>query len=720
VLLTYRRDELRHNHPLLPHIRGWARSGLATSIELEPLTAEDVAGIVSAIFDRGAVTADFRDYLEARTEGNPFVLEEMLKGALDRGEIYRTDVGWERKALAELRIPPTISEVILQRLARLDSPQRDVVRTAAVLGESFTYDALVATSGATEQLVRAALRECVQHQLMEAESDQRFRFRHALTRQAIYEDLLGPERAARHFQAAAALRIVSGTPSAETATHLVLAGQWDQAVPELMRAAEDAASRRGYHEAADLYERALPHVADRLLQSRLWCRQADAYYLAGEPTRAQPLLERGIPILEQAGHGNEAASHRLTLGSCHFLAGQFDQAKADYEGIRANLEARGPNETLAVAYVQLALLALNDHFVEEGLKMADAAIRTAEAIGADRPRIWSHIYRGVALAESGSVEAGLHDLDRSWQEAIERELFDVAGIALSNAIYHRCLSFRASRTGPLFDRLKTLPDLVHAGGRLATWICLRRAFTDVVLGDMPGARAAAVEGLRLAHQSAAMLIPEFTSFAAVAECALGRPNEARIRVPQLFLPLTQQQAETAWGAMRVSLDLGEIRRARELATEVITYLHQISKPILLDLWLIDKAVEVFLAAKMPEQAEQLRLKAEAAPSVGQPLRDRIEGRVALFHGDLIRADEGLTAAALLFQDYSYRDDEWRTRRALAEVKIRRGERVAAEHELRLVIAGADAHGHVFEAAAARRQLQDLESSLTLTKPRGRH
>ena len=73
---------------------------------------------------------------------------------------------------------------------------------------------------------------------------------------------------------------------------MVQAGLWEEAVPVLMQAAEEAESGRGYHEAADLCERALPHVADALLHARLLCRQGEAYYLAGEPARAQPRLEK--------------------------------------------------------------------------------------------------------------------------------------------------------------------------------------------------------------------------------------------------------------------------------------------------------------------------------------------------------------------------------------------------------------------------------------------
>ncbi len=156
------------------------------------------------------------------------------------------------------------------------------------------------------------------------------------------------------------------------------------------------------------------------------------------------------------------------------------------------------------------------------------------------------------------------------------------------------------------------------------------------------------------------------------------------------------------------LDIGDIDRAVELAIRTLKDLEQVGRLLVQDVWLIDKAVEAFLAAQMWDPAERLRLKARAAPTVGRPLLDRIEGRIAMVRGNLLVADERLSLAAQFLHDCSYRDDEWRTRRVLAEVKARRGDHANAEAELRSVIAGAAAHGHVFEGTAATRQLAELE------------
>ncbi|TMD76901.1 MAG: hypothetical protein E6I82_02885, partial [Chloroflexi bacterium] len=169
LLGTYRADELNRKHPLAHHIQAWRRTKAALVIDLPPLPPDGIAGMVRAIFDSDEVTDEFRDFLHRRSEGNPFVLEELLKDAVDRGDIYRTETRWERKNLDDLRLPQTVRDTILLRVEQLSPEQADVLQTAAVLGRSFSYPLLLAVSAKDDRSVQAALHASVQQQLIEEE-----------------------------------------------------------------------------------------------------------------------------------------------------------------------------------------------------------------------------------------------------------------------------------------------------------------------------------------------------------------------------------------------------------------------------------------------------------------------------------------------------------------------------------------------------------------------
>src|SRR5437660_467031 len=144
-----------------------SEADVAELIQLEPLPASGIASMVSAIFENAPVEADLRDFLHERTEGNPFVLEELLKAALDRGDIFPTAGGWDRKAIHELRLPPTVKQAILLRVERMTAAQTEILRGAAVLGRSFDYRMLVGVSQRPEAAVLNALRAFMQDQLMD-------------------------------------------------------------------------------------------------------------------------------------------------------------------------------------------------------------------------------------------------------------------------------------------------------------------------------------------------------------------------------------------------------------------------------------------------------------------------------------------------------------------------------------------------------------------------
>ena len=228
VLATYRSDELHRRHPLRTTVHGWRRGGLAEFIELTPLKRADVRAMAQAIFD-DEVSEEFRDYMYERTEGSPLALEEMLRDAIDRGDIFRSASGWDRKPLAQLRIPREVAEVVLLRLDRLEAQSASVLYAASVLGRSFSYGVLAAVTDLPGAAVRAALDELVKVQMLESDADVRghFRFRHALIQEAVYDQILSPHRDELHLRVADVLRSTHAS-AVEVGSHLLRGGRVDE------------------------------------------------------------------------------------------------------------------------------------------------------------------------------------------------------------------------------------------------------------------------------------------------------------------------------------------------------------------------------------------------------------------------------------------------------------------------------------------------------------
>lgn len=457
ILATYRRDEMHRRHPLLPMLQAWRRSASTASVELEPLDGPRVAQMVRAIFDIREVRDETSNFLLERTEGNPFVLEEMLKVAVDRGDIFRTETGWERKALAEMRMPDTVRDTILLRLDRLSAEHVEVLRAAAVLGASFGYEDLLAVTQMDEPAVQQALEASVRQQLLEADprTPRAYRFRHALTREAIYEDVILPQRERLHARAAEHFQARDGRP-VEISHHLLAAGRGAEALPLCLRAAEEAKAAYAFGDAAELYRRALPFLEPGPERAALLCQLGVALQAAGQPASALGYLEEGIAGLQAGAQSREGAAFRLILGRCYWELARSTDAQRAYEEARAVLEAMGPSADLALAYVRLAGMQLFQFDSAGCIDLARKAIELAESCGADAERIWAYNFLGGGLAMADDP-SGIQWLDRSFEEARAAGLYTIAGNALWNGIMMRLLGDRILELPARLDLMRSLP-----------------------------------------------------------------------------------------------------------------------------------------------------------------------------------------------------------------------------------------------------------------------
>ena len=119
------------------------------------------------------------------------------------------------------------------RLRGLGPEPARVLQVAAVLGRRFDWTLLPAAAQVSDLDVMAALRAGVDAQLLVAEPGAQFRFRHALTRDAVLDDLLPAERGL----------VSRAVLDAVEAAHPALPGQWCEVAAGL-------AERSGQHERA--------------------------------------------------------------------------------------------------------------------------------------------------------------------------------------------------------------------------------------------------------------------------------------------------------------------------------------------------------------------------------------------------------------------------------------------------------------------------------------
>jgi len=186
---TYRSDDLHRRHPLRGVLAELDRSGAVERIELARFDRDEVRELISAIVG-SEPSVELVDRTYRRSDGNAFFAEELL--AVD--DEYRASM------------PPTLREIVLARVDGLSEPAQYVLRCAAVIGRSADHRLLEAAAGIPREDLLAGLREAVAHQILVTDVDGlEYRFRHALVREAVEDDLLPGDRVALHTRVAEVL-----------------------------------------------------------------------------------------------------------------------------------------------------------------------------------------------------------------------------------------------------------------------------------------------------------------------------------------------------------------------------------------------------------------------------------------------------------------------------------------------------------------------------------
>jgi class 3 adenylate cyclase len=668
LLATYRSDELDRQHPLTRAVQVWRKAGLAETVAVSAMTPSHVAEMIAAILNADEVSAELAALVGARAEGNPFVLEEMLREALDRGEIVPTATGWQRGSVDPLRMPETVREAVLLRLGRLDAERIDVLRAAAVLGRAFDYRLLAAVAEADEGVVLAALEAAVSQQLLQevGEASDRYSWRHALTQEAIAGDTVVPKRQRIHSRAADAL-LGSGGSAVAVAHHLLGAGRADEAVGACLRAAQEAERAVAFREAAELLERVLPHVSDPRERALLLARMGHLRWLNGEPAAAEQLLVEGVAQLDDLGLTLEAARSRIHLGRCRWELDQPDAAFRDFEHARDVLEKEGPSPNLALAHLRIAGIHAFQLDYGRCRVAAQRAAEIAEQASADFERVWALSH--LAIGYFGTTRE-FPLLDQCYREALAKGYGIIAGNVLYNETWDRVHSLAGGLEGPI-EKFETLPFQLwtSVGGSIA------KSLAFLAVGDL----RAALDGARKAtsgHESLGASKFAWRSRLVVAEALLelGRPAEAAAELPPTS-PGNELQDIVYDSAARVgiALALGRIEEAVDLARRAAC-----EEALLIFRETAAVAVEALVAGGCLDEAEDLLARTRRAPSdLGAAGLDISEGRILLAAGKAAEARPHLEGARSAFEDSGLRLWAWRAAGLAAEAAARTGDREAA-------------------------------------------
>jgi DNA-binding SARP family transcriptional activator/tetratricopeptide (TPR) repeat protein len=507
-VLTYRDSEVGAHDPLARLLTELRRDLEVTRVTLAGLEDDGIAELLSESEHEDS-TPELVRHLREHTSGNPFFIEEVARSLQEtapaNGYPDRPRDGWPV-------LPDAVQDVVQDRLRRLTQPTRDALAAAAILGQDFSAEWVASVLG--DDRAAHALDAAVGAGMIveQGQAGDRYRFCHALAREAIYRSIGRSRRAELHYDAARALercRRTTPVDAARLAHHFVESHRADvaeEAVDYSRQAAATALASHAYDDAVRHYRRAI-EVLDRFRPSdaaarcEVLLKLGEASWQASGPS-AREIFEQAAAVARRFQGHSQLAAATLGLGGRFYapttpdrpyiqlleeallLVGDDDQLRARVQGrlaehlmlVDAARAARLGQDALATARLleDQALLAVTmlsqhtallhvDHLSERTL-LAREQVTLARRCGERELEALGTHWLLYDLLEAGDVVAAVEAYARLEQLAneLEQRLYRHSALVWKRVIEQ--IGGRFERAGQLAHEALNIAEGAHGPG----------------------------------------------------------------------------------------------------------------------------------------------------------------------------------------------------------------------------------------------------------------
>jgi tetratricopeptide (TPR) repeat protein len=309
----------------------------------------------------------------AKTGGNPFFVEEMVRDLLARGDVVQKgDRYVSRQPIDQLDIPSSVQGVLAARMDRLSEDLKRTMQVASVIGRDFAYKILGSIMELGGEL-RTHLTNLVGIEILYEKAlypELEYIFKHALTQEVAYESLLKQRRRELHGRIARTIEEMFAERLEQhyevLAHHYELSDSPDRAIDYLVLAGEKSNRSAAANAAVDFFTRALNQI-----------KRSDR---ASDPN-----------LMKRIRAGRAAPLHAM---------GNTEECMEDYQEAIRLARATGDQQMELGCLTEIPPLiidtTLNDkipHFCEQGLELARAlGDKGAEARIMTSDAVWRHFW----------------------------------------------------------------------------------------------------------------------------------------------------------------------------------------------------------------------------------------------------------------------------------------------------------------------------------------
>jgi DNA-binding SARP family transcriptional activator/predicted ATPase len=492
------------------------RHGEVQLHRLEPLSRTEVADLLQAMPMSSPSLESLADWLEERSEGNPFIVGELLAQLRTEGMLTLADETWHLETQRWLKwrmsaaLPETTHDLVNWRLASLTGQARQLLDVLAVAYEPLPFDLLRALSHGPGDTTLAIFDDLLARRLVVESPADRVKLAHHLLREALQRQLSGVRLKAIHRQLAGMLEdcpaLAQHVPTRLVAHHAVAGEDVERArrcglsiLDELAREEASQAQIAFLRDLRDL----LSATATPQEHLRLARALGHAYRSAGQLDDARAALQQALTYASQVADPCAEADVCFEQAELALVASDDHAALAS---ATAGLVLLGEPTDASHSAAQMgrghrligAALAMN------GRDLAAAEYHLREAIAAyerdadpgEQARTFFEL--GNVFAQRGEIEHALESYRAAARQA------ETAGERYYLALAHNNLAYHALLLGRLTEARRD----VATGRRIAERASLPAALLylastegeiHLYQGDWAAARESFERGLALAE-----------------------------------------------------------------------------------------------------------------------------------------------------------------------------------------------------------------------------
>ena len=379
-------------------VHTWAAKSFHSQITLNRLSNRESLILLSHLLGTEEIDSDLEELVLEKTEGIPFFIEEFIKSLKDLRIIERKDNKYYlAKDMEEMTIPSTIQDVIMARVDSLNDAAKEVLQTGSVIEREFSYDLIKQVTGLPEKKLLSHLSSLKDLELLYERGiypESTYIFKHALTREVVYDSILTRKRKELH--------------------------------KEIGKAIED------------LYKDSLGEhyevLADHYLGGENYAKTAEYCWLAAKKAEkttsfldAISYAEKRVSCLEKLPHTSELdkiiVDARTVLGLYYIHMLYHDKAKDTVKPVLCLAEEIAYDRRLAQIYT---ILGSHSYIVEENYDKAfqylETSLKLAYQLG-DTLSLWMvHFWLGFVFIFVCQFQKALHHLSTALEINAEAEV----------------------------------------------------------------------------------------------------------------------------------------------------------------------------------------------------------------------------------------------------------------------------------------------------------